>query len=294
MQTSPESEDANSPQEVDWLERNLTSLMVGIVVAAIVVGMIVLLTYVYVFRDHAISANPFDWAPFGNYVGGILGTVLAFFVLAVLLLSLEVQRRELKATRDELEKSYGQAKRHNFENTFFKLLELHQLRVNALVINAPEFNLSALGINETSAGRSSVFIVLWSDYLLPLLTNKAFKDTGNQSRSYLLDFTENRFANIVESYYNNLMETFQIISSWHHKETAKRYFRILQAQMTADELRCLFVFVRSERYEEMKQIIEEFSFFRSKAMFEIPKAALRLYAAKAYGDLADTLLRTGD
>lgn len=278
--------------EENWLEKNISKVIIYIALAAIVSSLLVPFAYALYFHNHSISNNPSDWAPFGNYVGGTLGTLLAFFALTVLLLSLEVQRRELKATRDELQKSYWLAKGNNFENTFFKLLELHDQRVNSLSMNSPEFNLTRFGQNITGVQSRSTFTALWRCYLIPLLNNTAFNSPNDNMRhSRLLDFTEERFTNVTESYYNNLLETFQIVSRWHDQETARRYFRILQAQMTSDELRCLYAFACTERYSEMKSIIEEYSFFRSKAMFEIPETALSLYEAAAFGDLADQLLR---
>lgn len=278
------------PPEADWLERHATGIVIGIAVIAVVLGTTILSAYVLFFHDRMISEDPADWAPFGNYIGGTLGTLFAFLALTVLLLSLEVQRRELKATRGELRKSYWQAKRHNFENTFFKLLELHKLRVDALIVSIPKYNLSVVNANATSIGRSGVFDVLWLAYIQPLLLNSAFKQSDNQRRQRrLLDFSEERFTDVVESYCNNLMEIFRTVGAWHDKETAQRFFRIFQAQMTANELRCLFAFACSERYEEMKGVIEEFSFLQSKSMFEVPKQCLALYNKKAYGDLATKL-----
>lgn len=73
------------------------------------------------------------WGLFGDYFGGMLNPILSFLALIALLYTIILQSAELKATRDELEKSSDaltaqsdSLRLQNFENRFFKLIELHK------------------------------------------------------------------------------------------------------------------------------------------------------------------------
>ena len=91
------------------------------VVYGIVLGFVVIVVgfYMYHFRSYYISLDPEDWGVFGDFMGGTLNPLLAFFSFMLLLLNLKLQREqldnaeeqlklnreELKLTRDELRKA---------------------------------------------------------------------------------------------------------------------------------------------------------------------------------------------
>lgn len=86
----------------------------------------------------AATANAATWGAFGDFVGGLLNPLVAFLALFWLTRSIEIQREELSATKEELSKAklaqQDQARtleKQRFEDTFFSLLDQH----NAVLTN---------------------------------------------------------------------------------------------------------------------------------------------------------------
>ncbi|MFC3110799.1 putative phage abortive infection protein [Undibacterium arcticum] len=78
------------------------------------------------------TSNAATWGAFGDFVGGILNPLVAFFALYWLTRSIEIQREELSATKIELAQAklaqQDQARtleKQRFEDTFFSLLNQH-------------------------------------------------------------------------------------------------------------------------------------------------------------------------
>ena len=59
-------------------------------------------TYWLFFHSNPLSANPSDWGPFGDFIGGVTNPILSFFALLALLLTLVVQSRQLEAAGIQL------------------------------------------------------------------------------------------------------------------------------------------------------------------------------------------------
>ena len=107
-------------------------LIWSLAIGGALVFAVVISAYAVWFHHTGISHSPEDWSRFGEYVGGLAGTLLALITLLVLVYTLHVQAEQLDDTRAELAKQSSSIAKQNFENTFFKLLELIQSRVASL------------------------------------------------------------------------------------------------------------------------------------------------------------------
>ena len=101
--------------------------------------------YVYTFRNQVIDVNTGTWGTFGDFFGGMLNPVLGFASFIALLYTIRLQSQELAMTREELARSAdaneksGRAlveqlntlKFQTFENTFFKLLDAVENKIEA-------------------------------------------------------------------------------------------------------------------------------------------------------------------
>jgi len=56
--------------------------------------------YVVRFHNHALSATPVEWGPFGDYIGGLLNPIFSFFAFIALLMTLR-QTQETNAKQWE-------------------------------------------------------------------------------------------------------------------------------------------------------------------------------------------------
>lgn len=71
--------------------------------AVLVSASIAILIYVFHFGGRSLSDDPEDWAVFGDFIGGTLNPIFAFFSFVLLLLTLSMQRKQLDKTEEQLE-----------------------------------------------------------------------------------------------------------------------------------------------------------------------------------------------
>lgn len=105
----------------------------GFAIAGGIAFLTVVSAYAIRFYREGISNNPEDWSRFGEYIGGVAGTLLALFTLVVLASTLLVQAAQLVDTRKELQRQSASIAKQNFENTFFRLLGLLEGRMERLI-----------------------------------------------------------------------------------------------------------------------------------------------------------------
>lgn len=77
-------------------------------------------------REYRISENSGDWGTFGDFIGGIAGTVVSLLALIALAYNLYLQASELEETRGELRKQAEAMRQQTTEATFFRLLANRQ------------------------------------------------------------------------------------------------------------------------------------------------------------------------
>ena len=107
----------------------------------VLVGVFVLLIAAYAikFSKNGWSTEPDAWGQFGDFLGGVLNPLVSLAALFALVISVRMQRTELKDTRAELIESRQvaseqseTAKQQRREQRFFDLLNLYQRTVDSL------------------------------------------------------------------------------------------------------------------------------------------------------------------
>jgi hypothetical protein len=206
------------------------------------------------------------WGQLGDFLGGTLNPVFAFFAFLTLLYTvylqsetLKISRKELLATREELEKSRiaqekqsrsfekqsNSIKLQSFENTFFKLLELHNQKYIVLNNNIDMYNNQILREHDEGSDTSEYMINTFvryntmemKTYLLTLLELLVFvdKEEANEntdlyiglikasiSNGYILTYVSifcmknQKFKNLIEKYI--LLEHLNIIGRGRQDE----------------------------------------------------------------------------
>jgi len=81
-------------------------------------------TYIYTF-NLPLSTNENTWGLFGDYIGGILNPSIGLLVFIYIVLSYNIQKKELKNASIAFEKQ-------NYDNHFFQLLNNFKTHVNDL------------------------------------------------------------------------------------------------------------------------------------------------------------------
>ena len=73
-----------------------------ILAIAFVIVIFVIGTYIGFFYELKFSSNPEHWGQLGDYFGGVLNPILAFFAFVILVRSYQIQKQELGATTAEM------------------------------------------------------------------------------------------------------------------------------------------------------------------------------------------------
>ncbi|MBS6045734.1 MAG: hypothetical protein KH936_09175 [Neisseria sp.] len=123
----------NKPNRLLWI--------LGI--AAVAAFLIILGLYIAYFKNLSVTNDSATWGTFGDYLGGTLNPIISFLALIGLLYTIHQQAQEMKATRDELERTAEQQSRQSeifnlqqFESTFFSLLEQHNKVVERIEVKS--------------------------------------------------------------------------------------------------------------------------------------------------------------
>ena len=97
--------------------------------------------YFWKFYSYGLSNKIADWASFGAYVGGILGTCFAFATFWMLLSTFRLQQKQSKNIEVQ-----------QFETTFYSLLELHNQKLSELDLDPDK--LAKLFDNDSRIGQA--------------------------------------------------------------------------------------------------------------------------------------------
>ncbi len=131
-------------EEESYLSVILPAILLFFGIISVLMVFVVLTVY-FSYFDWPLPLNHGIWGAFGDFVGGSLNAVLSLFGFVALLLTIVLQSQELSLSRHELRISANAlqeqsktVKLQQFEGTFFKLLDLHESIVNALVIPLPD------------------------------------------------------------------------------------------------------------------------------------------------------------
>jgi Putative phage abortive infection protein len=118
-------------EEQHKLERLLSALPWVVGGAAL----ILLIAYIWVFRELPANESPPAWGAFGDYVGGLLNPLVSTFTLIVAVKVWRQQKIEMAETKKALEEQVRTAEQQRQEQRFFDLLNTYYRTVEGLRID---------------------------------------------------------------------------------------------------------------------------------------------------------------
>jgi hypothetical protein len=239
-----------------WLEEKSFVILPSI---AVLLTLGVVSKYYYHFGGE-VSLKHDKWGQFGDYLGGVLNPIFGFLGFIALLLTLKLQRQELKLSTEELAKSAKALElqnkslaQQNFENTFFQLLRRH----SELVSEA-----SFKGLT----GRD-VFRSLYKSSLVNTYTNVVtdIKDINERAiATYKAFFSDSDSHHILAHYFRVLYHIFKFIDTSQLSGFDKTiYANIARAQLSSYEL-CLMFYngIYGEGKVGFKPLIEKYGLLK--------------------------------
>lgn len=265
-------------QNQDFLSRNIVLLLVLIFIIALICGGVAIIFYNSTFSGN-ISSEHERWGTLGDFFGGVLNPAFSLFGLLALLLTIILQNKELRLSTKEFSKSAASLseqsksiKIQNFENTFFKLISLHNEIVDSLVFDGP-------------TKRSCFF-----SYILALELSKTDNVSVDQKNkeipaSVTYDLHYENIAFSVEHYHKNLYQILLFVKNNGVAGKEKQYTNFIRSQLSRDEISLLF-FHGLSKYgvEKFKPLIEEYEMLEhlSSDTFLLNEN-MYLYDPKAFG-----------
>lgn len=195
---------------------------------------------------------------FGDFFGGVVNPIVTFLAFFGLILTIVIQRIELRQSRHEFKKTASALTVQSIETTFFNLIDLHHKIVDDLSFNAkqiprhgeylnhidylggitkvvglghvpPEFNL------KTKVGRA-----VFAEVVMHI----TFHVSGPLETLERYKILQNKHNYVLGHYFRNLYQALKLIDQCPVDDVPDaqkfKYASILRAQLSANELIALF------------------------------------------------------
>lgn len=241
------------------------------------------------------TSTPEAIGQFGDSFGG-LNTLFSGFAFTGIIVSIYLQSKELKETRNELHNQKVEMKaqadalnKQVFESTLFQLLQLHSGTAASTTVN----------INgDKKHGResfTSLFNILINDYMVWLVI-KPVEDPIDETKIQYQRFHDD-YGYAIGHYFRNVYQIMKFIdNSTHSNESKKFYVNLLRAQMSTFELALLFYnCISNIGCEKFKPLIEKYEIFEHlPAMPDFTKEQITIYSKNAYGTTNHEMLSNFD
>ncbi|TVO68361.1 hypothetical protein [Denitromonas ohlonensis] len=167
----------HTKDQPDWITENLPRVLKVLGLAAAILATVTVGLYMWFFRSLSITSEPDAWGQLGDFFGGVLNPAFSFLALLALLMTLYVQSRELKLSRqvaelskEELELTRGELKNsadalsaqneaihdQRFEQTFFAWLESYRSLVGDIHFDLSRYGPLSVGEIRIRNGREAL------------------------------------------------------------------------------------------------------------------------------------------
>lgn len=233
------------------------------------------------FDKSAISSK---LGALGDFVGGLLNPVFAFLGFIFLLVTIRIQSKELKTSREEMEMTRTELARsadsqkeqsnsiklQNFENTFFNLLSLHNdivknIHYNKYLAFITLKDRTKIRFQEIDSRPNTEYIEgreALKDIVQKIDT--LCKQESSKTRVFngIYDSCHNASQAYIGHYFGNIYQILKFISTDKNTSDKKKYANLFRAQFSSSELKLLFYHCCGDiGIKKFKEYIEEFNFF---------------------------------
>lgn len=287
-------------------EETETSFLIISIIVTIVIISLWIGTY-YFLRDFPKEDRGTIGDMFGTINTLFSGLALAGIILTILLQrkELKLQREELSDTRKEFETQNETLKLQRFENTFFNLLNQHHQIVNAIDLRyykkkekERNFVMVAQPIGRSKAQDEKEVVVINGRDVFKYRYNQMFKDLEKDINEYENIYMQNYEGAQTDfgHYFRNLYRMIKIVdqtdffydnSKVSEKEIFEikyKYTSIIRAQISDYELLWLFYNCLSiNGKHKFKHYVERYSLLKNMPRNLIPfQSHLNLYKPIAF------------
>jgi uncharacterized membrane protein len=277
----------------------------GYIIIAVIMIITVLSFYFYNFRGGGLSTIHGDWGTFGDFMGGTLNPLLAFLSLIALLTTIKIQSKELRATTTEmrnsstaLQEQSQSIKLQNFENTFFKMIDVHNSIISDLALerftneyrdNNSAYHVNFLDIKLKFSENKDVTERKTIKRLLDILTQ--YDKQCHQDHKTNYDKFHNYYEDKIGHYFGFIYQVLILIRDAEENkqiENSKKYAHLYRSLFSKPELALLAHHcLGSIGEKKFKALVENFEFFEHLPTNSLNDELESKYDKSAFGKRAD-------
>ena len=277
-------------------ESNLGFTITAVVVSILIIGLWIA-TYC-ILKDNADKGTIGDM--FGSINALFSGLALAGIILTILLQrkELKFQRDELKETRKEFETQNETLKLQRFENTFFNILNLHHQIISEIDYTYYKNKERGGGFRPLNVNEEKELVTITGRDVFRFKYNSMHSTIKSSPDLYASIYinTYNQSQTDFGHYFRNLYRMIKLVdetdffynsSKTPEEEVFKikyRYTSIIRSQLSDYELLMMFYNCLSEKgHEKFKPLIERYSLLKNLSRELLPiETHTNLYHEKAY------------
>lgn len=224
-----------------------------------------------------LSANPSDWASFGDFFGGVVGPFIGFASIVLLVETLRLQQRGLKEQREQLQQSAEEVRKQNrilslqsFEQTFFGWLRDYKKQISYLAFNSEAVKPS---VSPRTTKKTDLLGAKALVAMARFLMDKPVYDLNSDQKSegeYTVAQLRHAWKAIQEPRGDTVRAAIRSlygIIRWIDQHEALspeekiHYISIIRAQLTDSELILLFVNGLTDRGRKFVSYINKYALF---------------------------------
>ncbi len=268
---------------------NLNNLFIGFLGLCATVAILTGLGIIYYLfvtiqklRDSSFTVDNDTLGMIGEFLGGTVGAIWALagvilFYLALIYQrrELELQRQELKETREILEIQSDTIAIQQFDNTFFKLLEFHIEASRKIQLT----------------GNQNGFDELYKDFISQIKQVKRKRKIDRSAKMLNDEIYGNCFQSVYNGYKNTLQLYFESYKTMVHFILEKShdptfYFNVIKTHWSEQELIIQFYYILFYTEDKsLKSIVEKYGLFQGlnqRYITEIDRLHLEKVKASAF------------
>jgi len=227
-----------SPTKSEKIDKFTTHLKLIIFVSFLALIVVSWFYFDKFSHELKLSEKQEIWGMFGDYFGGILSPIFAFYALVVLLYSIHLQKIELynsteqlKKSAEALEKQNRFIQKQNFEATYFHLLELYNQIIQGLSITTKNDNDKI----EKFDKRQCFFPLLLQ---FNKIKNKHLQTSeGIENLNAVYNLFKDKYEDLIGHYLRTISNILEYIDNSELSEHEKHFYaNVLRGQLSLYEL----------------------------------------------------------
>lgn len=282
-------------RQKDAIDKSLLQYALGAVVAVFLLAIVAVTIYAWNFSTFGLSNKTGAWGAFGDFLGGVINPAVGLVTVFLILITVVLQRRELRNTIEEMKNSNEALAAQNaaiavqsFEQTFFSWLSSYREHVASIRLHITRTipqNSSGL-VSVTEEGREALHVLvketLRNSTLREILKScLSLQELESMMRhSFVQPESKDRIAQIIigqwersywanEHHVDSMFRTLYRLIRWVDEQpdtflAAKnkwQYISIIRAQLSRSEMVVLFFNGFTPRGAKFSKYINKYAIF---------------------------------